>query len=88
MPTVHISANKTPRFATWLKSFSKEDNPRGDVARDAKMDPSFPSGGYEKTLAYLVDVGAADIVLEIVEEAWVDYKEEHYGLPSVTVFPR
>lgn len=68
-------------FKDWLRRFEKDENPRGDLARDVRSDKDFPC---EKSVwlkkretmirSYLEEAGACNGCLDAFDEAWKDYE--------------
>ncbi len=70
-------------FKTWLlANHVHEDTPVGDVARDVRLDPGFPSTGERRDLRrFFTDVWNADSnFLASFEEAWALYEPD--GSPA------
>ena len=64
-------------FKQWVLNRKGENSPIGDFALDIYYDKEFPdSKNYSKIKTYLEESRASDIVLDIFENAWIEYAEE------------
>ncbi|MEY9979037.1 YozE family protein [Lysinibacillus sp. RC79] len=64
-------------FNKWLKRLVYEDSPIGDLARDNKVDPTFPdSDSYNELYDYLISQKASDLCLLSFDKAWGKYLTE------------
>ncbi|MFJ4084912.1 YozE family protein [Streptomyces iakyrus] len=66
-------------FRAWLvTNHAGEQSPLGDVARDVRDDDEWPDIQFESLreyLEYLNSQDASEDVLDLIEEAWGQYKE-------------
>ena len=68
-------------FRNWLRRFEKDQNPRGDLARDVLSDENFPCEKNEKLKKrqinirnYLEGAGACEGCLDAFDDAWKEYE--------------
>ncbi len=69
-------------FKKWLvQQHGKADTAVGDLARDVRLDPGFPTRGERRDLRnYLAECGAESDALVTFEEAWALYEPD--GSPA------
>lgn len=69
------SAKRHP-FVTWLvEHHGRDETPVGDLARDLRHSPDFPTwGGRADLRGYLYDVGVETWALEAFDQAWTAWK--------------
>ena len=61
-------------FKQWLSQFEEEDSVFGDLADDVANDKGFPnSNDYEELRSHLMNSGACDEALKVLEEAYALY---------------
>ena len=65
-------------FKEWIKKFSDEDSPLGDLASDVGSDDRFPrhSRAYYQIHNHLIGMSACDDALDTFEVAWNLYEKE------------
>ena len=69
-----------PSFKIWIKKFKCEDTPIGDLARDIKIDKTFPSSRCRITLEnYLLSKNACSSAMDAFNEAFELYKKSFLG---------
>lgn len=66
-------------FSTWLvTTHASEQSPLGDFARDVRDDDEWPDDhqfeSLREYLEYLDSQDASEDVLDLLEQAWVQYK--------------
>jgi len=79
-------------FRRWLVQFGREESAIGDLARDVRADPGWPSGPglLARYQVHLQEAGAAPDALEALRSAWLRYQQENSpnttaSLPRITV---
>lgn len=63
-------------FKTWIIQFREEDTPRGDLARDMKLDKSFPTTTNGNKMYEYLDSKASTAALVTFEEVFKEYEHE------------
>jgi len=66
-------------FYIWLLKQIDKDTPVGDLARDAKGDPSFPRAGstIDPFKDYLMKISGDSLIIRALEDAWSEYSESN-----------